>query len=55
MIEAMAFRTFIRKYSLSKSERLSFNIKLIIHKVLIELLMTYACPACEFAAYTPNT
>jgi hypothetical protein len=35
MIAAEAFRTFIRNYSLFKSERLSANIKLIIHKTLI--------------------
>jgi hypothetical protein len=31
MIEAKAFRTFIRIYSLFKSERLSANIKLTLH------------------------
>jgi hypothetical protein len=30
-IEAKAFRTFIRMYSLLKSERLSANIKLTLH------------------------
>jgi hypothetical protein len=34
-IEAKAFRTFIRIYSLFKSERLSDNIKLTFHKALI--------------------
>jgi hypothetical protein len=52
MIEAKAFRTFIRVYSLFKSERLNANIKLILHKVLIRSVMTYACPAWEFAADT---
>jgi hypothetical protein len=52
MIEAKAFRTFIRVYSLFKSERLSADIKLILHKTLIRLIMTYACPAWEFAADT---
>jgi hypothetical protein len=32
MIEAKAFRTFLRVYSLFKSERLSANIKLTLHK-----------------------
>jgi hypothetical protein len=50
MIEAMAFRTFIKIYSLFKSERLSTNIKLALHKALIRSIMTYACPAWEFAA-----
>jgi hypothetical protein len=50
MIEAKAFRTFIRIYSLCKSERLSANIKLTLHKALIRSVMTYACPAWEFAA-----
>jgi hypothetical protein len=50
MIEAKAFRTFIRIYSLLKSERLSSNIKLTFHKALIRSIMNYACPAWEFAA-----
>jgi hypothetical protein len=50
MIEAKAFRTFIRLYSLLKSERLNANIKLTLHKALIKSVMTYACPAWEFAA-----
>jgi hypothetical protein len=50
MIEAKAFRTFIRIYSQLKSERLSSNIKLTLHKALIRSVMTYACPAWEFAA-----
>jgi hypothetical protein len=50
MIEDKAFRTFIRIYSLFKNERLSTNIKLTIHKALIRSIMTYACPALEFAA-----
>jgi hypothetical protein len=45
IIEAKAFRTFIRIYSLSKSERISANIKLNLHKALIRPVMTYACPA----------
>jgi hypothetical protein len=33
--KATAFRTFIRIYSLFKSDRLSANIKLTLHKALI--------------------
>jgi hypothetical protein len=50
MIEAKAFRTFIRIHSLFKSERLSANIKLTLHKALIRSVITYACPAWEFEA-----
>jgi hypothetical protein len=50
MIEANAFRTFIRVYSLLKSERLSANIKLTFHKALIRSVMTYASSTWEFAA-----
>jgi hypothetical protein len=50
MIKAKAFRTFMRIYYLFKSERLSISIKLILHKALIKSIMTYACPAWEFAA-----
>jgi hypothetical protein len=50
MIEAKAFRAFIRIYSLFKSERLSANIKLTLHKALIRSVKTYACPTWEFAA-----
>jgi hypothetical protein len=50
MIEAKAFRTFIRIYFLFKSERLSANIKLTLHKSLIRSIMSYACPAWEFEA-----
>jgi hypothetical protein len=52
MIEAKAFRTFIRIYSLFKSERLSANIKFTPHKALIRTVMTYACPTWDFAADT---
>jgi hypothetical protein len=50
MIEAKAFRTFLRIYSLFKSVRLNVNIKLTLHKALIRSVMTYACPAWEFTA-----
>jgi hypothetical protein len=36
MIEAKAFITFIRIYSLLKSERLHANITLTLHKALID-------------------
>jgi hypothetical protein len=52
MIEAKAFRTFIRVYSLFNSERLSAKIKLTLHNALIRSVMTYASPAWEFAADT---
>jgi hypothetical protein len=54
MIEAETFRTFIRIYSLFKSERLSGNIKLTLHKAFIKSVLTYACPAWELAADTYN-
>jgi hypothetical protein len=52
MIETKAFRTFIRIYSLFRSERLSAKIKLTLHKALIRTVITYACPAWELAADT---
>jgi hypothetical protein len=52
MIEAKAFRTFIRIYSLFKNEPLSANIRLTHHKALIRSVMTYTCPAWELAADT---
>jgi hypothetical protein len=52
MIEAKAFWTFIRIYSLFKSERLSVNITLTLHKAQIRSGMTYACPAWELVADT---
>jgi hypothetical protein len=51
-IEAKAFWAFIRLYPLFKSQRLSANIKLTLLKGLIRSVMTYACPAWEFAAET---
>jgi hypothetical protein len=44
IIEAKAFRTFIRIYFIFKIERLSTNIKLNLHKTLISSVMIYACP-----------
>jgi hypothetical protein len=52
VIEAKTFRTFIGIYPLFKNERLSANILLTVHKALIRPVMTYACPAREFAAET---
>jgi hypothetical protein len=52
-IEAKAFRTFIKLYSLLKNERLTANIKLTLHKALIRSVMTYACPTSwKFVADT---
>jgi hypothetical protein len=51
-IEAKAFRTFLRIYSLLKSERLNANIKLTLHVAFIRLIITYACRAWEFAVDT---
>jgi hypothetical protein len=45
MIKAKAFRTYISTYSVFKSERLSTNNKLNLHKALMRNIMTYACPA----------
>jgi hypothetical protein len=52
MIEAKAFKIFITIRSLLKSECLSINIKLTLHKTLIRSLMTYACPPWELVADT---
>jgi hypothetical protein len=41
MVEAKAFRTFIRAYSLFKSERLSANIISTRHEALIRSVMSY--------------
>jgi hypothetical protein len=49
MIEGKALRTFIRIYFLFRSGCLRANIKLTLHMALIRRVMTYACPACEFA------
>jgi hypothetical protein len=49
-IEAKAFRTFNGMYPIFKSERLSTNNKLTLHKALIRSVMTYACSGWEFAA-----
>jgi hypothetical protein len=51
MIQAKAFRTFIRIYSLLKSEHLSANIKLTIHKALDQISNDLS-PAWELATDT---
>jgi hypothetical protein len=52
MVETKDFRTCtsIRTYSPVRSELLSANIKITLHKALIRSVMTYACPAWELAA-----
>jgi hypothetical protein len=42
--------TIIRIYSLFKSEQLSANIRVTLHKALIRSVMTYDYPAWQFAA-----
>jgi hypothetical protein len=53
-MQAKAFRTFIRVYSLFKSERLSASIKFTLHKALIRSVMTYASPGWEFCGHPSN-
>jgi hypothetical protein len=45
MAEAKAFKIFIRIYYICKSELLSANIKLTLHKTLISSVMIHACAA----------
>jgi hypothetical protein len=52
MIEAKAFKTFIRVYFLFKSKRLRANIKVTLHKALIRTMMTYSYPDWKFVADT---
>jgi hypothetical protein len=54
MTEAKAFLTFIRTYSLFKSERLSANIKLTLHKALIRSVMTYAVSSLGICGRYPS-
>jgi hypothetical protein len=49
MIETKTFRTFIKIYSLFKSEHLNANIKLMLHKALIRSY-AYACSIWELAS-----
>jgi hypothetical protein len=43
-------RIFVSIYHLLKIERLIVNTKLNLYKALIRSIMTYSCPAWEFAA-----
>jgi hypothetical protein len=47
---SQGLQTFIRIRSLFRSERVSTNIKFILHKALIRTIMTCAYPAWKFAA-----
>jgi hypothetical protein len=51
-IVAKVWHTYLRTYSLFKSEHLSTDIKLPLYKILIRSIMTYACPTWEYAADT---
>jgi hypothetical protein len=53
-IEAKAFRAFIKTHSLFKSERLSANFKLTLHKALNRSIMTYVCPAWNLRQMSPK-
>jgi hypothetical protein len=53
MTEPKVFGTFIRIYPLFRSEHLSTNIKLTLHKALISSVMTYACPAGKIRFSSP--
>jgi hypothetical protein len=52
MITAKTFKTLLRIYSLFRSERLSTNIKLVLHIAFINSILTYVCPAWEFSVDT---
>jgi hypothetical protein len=49
MIAAKALRIFISIYHLLKNECLSVGTKLTLYKALVKSILTYACPAWEFA------
>jgi hypothetical protein len=51
-VQAKAIRVFIKIYPLFRSEWLSTNILLTLHKALIMSAMTYAYPVWEFVAET---
>jgi hypothetical protein len=55
LTEAKAFRTFIRIYSLFKSERLSSSIYLTHHKTVIRSVITYAWPGWELGTSTKQS
>jgi hypothetical protein len=50
MTKAKAFRTFIRIYSFFRSERLSTNVKLTLHRALSIHIIIYAFPPWKVAA-----
>jgi hypothetical protein len=52
MVRTKAYRTFMRLYSLFKSDRFNTNSKLTLHEALIRSIMTYTCPTWEFATDT---
>jgi hypothetical protein len=52
MTESKTFRTLFRIYSLFKSELLSANIKITLHKALISSVMTDSCTVWEPEADT---
>jgi hypothetical protein len=45
---AKALHTYIRTYSLLKRVGLNINIKLMLYKASIRLVMTYSCPTWEY-------
>jgi hypothetical protein len=50
LIVTKALRTFLKIYSLLKSEKLSIRTKMTLHKALISSKLTYAWPTWESAA-----
>jgi hypothetical protein len=49
---SQALCTYIRTYSLFKSEQFSTNIRLTHYKAVIRSLMTYVCPTWEYTLDT---
>jgi hypothetical protein len=54
MIEPKAFRTLLKCIPYPKVV-INTNIKLILHKALNRSIISYACPAWEFAAVAAPT
>jgi hypothetical protein len=52
MEQSIDLWTYIKIYFIFENERLNAKIKITFHKALIRSVMTYACPAWEFAADT---
>jgi hypothetical protein len=50
LVSSKALRISISIYPLLKTECLSVSTKLTLYKTLIRSVLTYACPAWEFAA-----